>query len=421
MTEQGRPPRQPGYPGRPGRPRSGREPSRTGWQTLDPFGERAENDSDLPPWAVPGGIAPNWARRPVRRPPEHPGDERVGPGDRTFGDPRAARPGAAPPRTAVPRPRPAPPRRAPDLAGPYGDPLQYDEPAGYRRPPGYDEPGDYQPRRGRRPAAAQDSGYDEYGEDDHDGDQPAGRRLRRPGRTRAAAARRRRSKRRLLTWGSVAILIVVLVGGGLYLTRGHPKGSLYVRTLLKGEFRSVPSACKVLSAGALRQAMAGTPMVQPVTGVQGQSECTYTVDVKPAFRILQIQEQAYQPSLAVATGDGSATANAVWNFGWTKDQLAKPPKHAAWSAAKFSPVSRLGGQAVSRLGGQAVSAFQASVGKVATDRVTVLVRYRNVLIQVWAQAQEGGGFGPVPVADLRSAALTAARAAFAAVQHQPTA
>jgi hypothetical protein len=306
------------------------------------------------------------------------------------------------------------------LAGPYGDPLAYDEPPGYRRPPGFDEPREYRPRRDRRPGPDRNRGYDEREDEDRyrshgdHGDEPSGGpRLRRPGRTRAAAARRRRSKRRLLTWGGVAALIVVLVGGGLYLTRSHPKGSPYVSTLQKGEFRGVPAACKVLSAATLHQVMAGTPLVEPVAGVQGQSECTYTVDVKPAFRILQIQEQAYQPSLATPTGDGSATANAVWNFGWTKNQLARPPKHAAWSAARFSPVSGLGAQAA--------TAFQTSRGPVATDRFTVLVRYRNVLIQVWAQAQESGGFGPVPVADLRSAAMTAAKGALAAVEHQPTA
>ncbi len=76
---------------------------------------------------------------------------------------------------------------------------------------------------------------------------------------------------------------------------------------------------------------------------------------------------------------------------------------------------------IAGLGDQAVSAVQASRHHIVTDRVTVLVRYRNVLIQVQAQAQENGGFGPVSVADLRAAALTAARGTFAAVQRQPAA
>lgn len=186
-----------------------------------------------------------------------------------------------------------------------------------------------------------------------------------------------------------------------------------MRTLQKGEFRSVPNACKVLSATTLRQIMTRAPQVQPVGGGPGQSECTFTVDVQPNFRILQIQEQAFSPSLAVPTGNGSATANATWNFSQAKDQLTKPSKHSVWPAATITPVAGIGDQAL--------SAEQASHGAAVTDRVTLVVRYRNVLITVQAQAQESGGFGPVPVTELRSAALSAARATFAAVQKGPTA
>ena len=488
MTEQGYPPRQPEYPDRPGRRGGGRESRRSGWQVLDDFDSAADTDSDLPPWAVPGGIAPNRAaRRSPRRPPERSADDRDWPGDRAFGRPATARHGTTQPgpaqsrlaQPAPPQPRPgqsrlaqpepaqsrlaqpgpaqsrlAQPRSAqsrlaqPRSAGrgpdPYGDPRDYEEPPGYSRPPGYDEPRGYRDRGYDRTGPDQARGRDEYGEHEHprgydepdeydepeqyhapgrrsrpgvrddEGDQAPARRLRLPGRSRAAAARRRRSKRRLLTWGGTALVIAALVAGGLYLTRSPAKNvPHYVRALQKGEFRGVPSACKVLSATTLHQVMAGTPATQPVGGGQGQSECTFTVDVKPAFRILQIQEQAYQPSVAVPTGNGSATANAAWNFSQSKLQLAKPPKHSVWPAARFAP---LGG-----LGDQAVSAVQASRGHVVTDRVIVLVRYRNVMIQVQAQAQENGGFGPVPVADLRSAALTAARSTFAAIQKEPTA
>jgi hypothetical protein len=219
--------------------------------------------------------------------------------------------------------------------------------------------------------------------------------------------------RRLRTWGPIAALIVVLVAGGLYLTRGHPKPSQYVRTFQKGEYRSVPDACKVLSATTLGHLMTRTPQVQPVGGGPGQSECTFTVDVQPNFRILQIQEQAFSPSLAVPTGNGSATANATWNFSQAKDQLTKPSKNSVWPKTTTTPVAGLGDQAF--------SGEQASHGGAVTDRVTLVVRYRNVLITVQSQAQESGGFGPVSVTELRSAALTAARAAFAAVKKGPTA
>ena len=208
------------------------------------------------------------------------------------------------------------------------------------------------------------------------------------------------------------MVIAALVAGGLYLTRSHPKANPYVRTLQRGEYRGVPSACKVLSAATLHQVMAGTPKAQLVGGGPGQSQCTFTVDAKPAFRILQIQEQAFPPSFAVPTGNGSATANAAWNFGQARLQILRPPTHSVWPAARISKIAGLGDRAL--------TAAQASRRHIVTDRVTVLVRYRNVLITVQAQAQESGGFGPVPVADLRSAALTAARATFAAVRRQPT-
>lgn len=324
-------------------------------------------------------------------------------------------------------------------ADPYGDPRQYAEPPGYSRPPGYDdEPGHYpyggpDPRDGYRRSRSYDrpegyeqpdgydepedfdepDGYDQPGEPERDDSAAPGRLLRRPGRSRAAAARRRRSKRRLLTWGGLAVLIVAAVGVSLYLTKSPGKKPPYVTNLQKGEVRAVPSACKVLNAATLHQLMSGTPKSQPIGGGLGQSQCTFTVDVKPAFRILQVQEQAFPPSVGVPSGNGSATANAVWNFSQAKGQLTKPPKHSVWPPASITQLTGLGDQAI--------SAEQASHGRIVTDRVTVLVRYRNVLITVQEQAQESGGFGPVPASVLRSAALTAARDIFAAVRREPTA
>jgi hypothetical protein len=424
VTEQRYPPRRPEYTERPGRRGTGREPRRTGWQALDDFDQATDTDTDLPPWAVPGSITPHLAaRRPARRPHESPAEARDRPGDRAPGGLASGRHGTA---------RPGPAHRGPD---PYGDPRAYDEPPGYSRPAGYDEPRGWSPDRDQPGVPFRRDEYGPYDEPDDfgepvpyaapgrasrtgapgredDGAAPA-RRLRRPGHGRAAAARRRKSKRRLVTWGAAAVIIVALMAGVAYLTSsGSPAtGRQYVTTYQKGEVRTVPSACKVLSVTTLHQVMAGTPRSQPVGGGQGQSECTFTVDIKPAFRVLQIQEQAFGPSL-VPSGDGSATANAAWNFGQARQQMSRPAKNSVWPAARFSTVSGLGDQALSTV--------QVSRGHVLTDRVTVLVRYRNVLIQVQAQAQESGGFGPVPVTALRSAALTAAKDTFAAVRRQPT-
>lgn len=330
MTEQGYPPRQPDYPdypGRGGRSRTSQEPRRTGWQVIDAFDDGSETDSDLPPWAVPGGIEPI---RPARRP-----------------------------------------HRAPE-------PDRFDEP----------EPA-AEPDRNRPPRLG-----------------------RRPGRSRAAATRRRKSKRRLVTWGGVAIVIVILVGVVFALTRSPAPKSRYVTTLQKGEIRAVPDACKVVGAAGLRQLLHGTPKsIQPYRDL-AQSQCTYTVDAKPVFRVLTISVQAYNASLTVPVGNGSATSDAKYTFVQQHHLLAHPLKHTPQPPATIVPVSGLGDEAFS-----AVQIFRT---KSVTGLVTVLARYRNVLITASFQGQSSGGFGPVTVSELRSGALSVARAALADVKGEPT-
>jgi hypothetical protein len=332
VTEQGYPPRQRGHSGHQARSRTPQAPRKTGWQVLDAFDDRADSETDLPPWAVPGGIEP---LRPARRPP-----------------------------------------RSPDRGQP------------------------------REPAGAGDSRG-------HPAAEPGERvqRRRLAGRSRAAAARRRRSKRRLETWGGAALVIAVLVAGGLWLTRSHPPKSQFVTTLQRGEVKSVPNACKVIGATELQALLKGTPQsVQPFTAAV-HSQCTYTVDAKPTFRLLSLTVQAYPPSLT-APGTGSATANARYNLALARTALAKPSKGTAQPPAKITAIARLGSEAFS-----AVQTFHTGM---LTDRVTVWVRYRNVLIDVSLMGEASGGFGPVTTAELATGALSTARIAFAAVKTQPT-
>jgi len=231
------------------------------------------------------------------------------------------------------------------------------------------------------------------------------------GRSRASAARRRRSKRRLETWGGAALVIVVLVAGGLWLTRSHAPKSQFVTRLQRGEFRSVPDACKVIGATQLQTLLKGTPkIVQPFTAAV-HSQCTYTVDSKPTFRLLSLTVQAYPPSLT-APGSGSATANARYSFALERTGLAKPSKGTAQPPARIT--------AIRRLGSEAFSATQTFHTGLLTDRVTVWVRYRNVLIDVSLMGEASGGFGPVTTVQLGAGALSTARSAFAAVKTEPT-
>ena len=312
---------------------------------IDAFDEGPDPDSDLPPWAVPGGIEP---LRPGSR------------SRRSEGPPRA--------RERDRRPEPGEPDQ-------FGGPDRFDGPGPV-------------PRREQ--------------------EQPA--RLRRlPGRSRAAAARRRRSKRRLVTWGGSAIVIAVLVAAGLYLTRSHAPPSRFVTTLQPGEFRGVPDSCRVYGGADLRQLMNGQPKSIQPQKEQEQSSCTYTVDAKPTFRVLTVFLQAMQASL-VPVGNGSATANAKYTFAQQRQRQAKPPKHTP--PATITPISGMGDQAFS-----AVQTFRTNA---ATDLVTVLVRYHNVLITVSYQGEAGKGFGPVTVSELRSGAVAVARAALSRVKAEPT-
>lgn len=251
---------------------------------------------------------------------------------------------------------------------------------------------------------------DEPSHDPRPAQQPPGRLRRGPRRGRAAAARRRRSKRRLVTWGSVAIVLVVLTGLGIYLAQTPAKKSPFVTKLQKGEFRAVPDACKVVGAATLHQIMNGTPRsIQPQQG-QAQSECTFTVDASPVFRVLNVNLVALRASL-VPVGDGGATANARYNFSQKVTQLRKPPKRTAQPPATIT--------AVPGLGQQAISAVQNFHDSGATDKVTVVVRYKNVLITVSLQGQSGHGFGPVTTGELRSGALAVARAALTGAKGEP--
>ncbi len=241
--------------------------------------------------------------------------------------------------------------------------------------------------------------------------EPPGRLRRGPRRGRAAAARRRRSKRRLVTWGVVAIAAVMATGLGIYLAQSPAPKSPFITKLQKGEFKAVPDACKVVGTAVLRQIMNGTPaMIQPQQG-QAQNECTFTVDASPVFRVMTVQLQALRASL-VPVGDGGATANAVYTFAQQRTKWAKPQKNTGQPPAAIT--------AVPGLGQQAISAVQTFGAKGAINKVTVLVRYKNVLMSVSLQGQSGHGFGPVTVGGLRSGALTVARAALAKVRAEPT-
>jgi hypothetical protein len=349
------------------------------------------------------------------------------------------------PDRAARRERPAGPERAPRAERPGRADRQ-------ERRPGWDQFGafgsdtdtdtDLPPWAGPPVYAARPGGTqlrppapaDDYGDDGHldpwEGDErpawpeeearPAGGDAqprpegRRAGR-RAAAARLRKSRRRVLRWSGVAIAACVIAGLVVILTTHHKTSNLpYVTSLQKGEFKSVPDACTAMSPSLLNSYLppSGRTMVQSLAGPT-DSQCTYTVDSKPDFLVLSIGTQSYLP-FAAATGNGSASQNALDNFADARLLLASPPKKSPLPPASISTLPGTGQRAF-------VAVQLEHAGKIATDAVTVSVLERNVIITIALSAQESGGYGPVPVSTLEADAQTVARAVLQKAMAQPTA
>jgi hypothetical protein len=228
------------------------------------------------------------------------------------------------------------------------------------------------------------------------------------GKGRQAATRARKSRRRLTVIGAVVVVAALIVAG--WLTKTWPfesktpvtAGPPLVTTFQKGDFQTVPNACDAVTPALLGQSLPGKlAKVEQSAGTSTQSQCTWTLDTKPNFRVLTVSSQAYAPSL-LASGDGSATFSAIDAYGIAEQALQNPPKSSKAPKAQMGTAVGLGPNAFSGL-----QVFK--VGNDVTDEVTVVTRDRNVVISVTMQGQEhGGGFGPVPAATLRAAALAAA-------------
>lgn len=358
-------------------PRSGR---------LSPRGDRQWNDDqypddddeDLPPWA---GLAvdPRWAQgatRGKRHAPVRPDAGRGAPAG--YADP------------ADPAARGAAGGHARDG---YGAPAGYDEPgtpAGYNEPARHDEPARYD----------EPAGFDEEpGEFPPPPVRPRGRQ---------AAARARRNRRSIYLWGGV-LAVAVLVGVGVwFLVSGGSKPTAapdpLVTTFLPGEFKSVPNACTAVTASTLNQYLPGKRVVASPNSLDGgeASLCSWTLDHRPLYRLLNVQVQAYTPN-GLASGDGSATFAAMDGYATALQQKTSPPKATHLPKATITTISGLGTKAFSAL------QVTRSPG-IKTDLMTVVIRDHNVVLTAVLQGNSGqGGYGAVSPAQLRAGAIAAAR------------
>jgi hypothetical protein len=263
-----------------------------------------------------------------------------------------------------------------------------------------------------RPPALEPEELAEPGEPGSDGGPVPGSRRR---RGRAAATRLRRSRRRVYVYCGTAIVVAIIAAAAVAIHGLHkPTPSTgFVRTLQAGEFKSVPGACGSVSQALLTQNLPGTAAKVTTAGVSAaSSQCTFTVDKKPVFRVLDVTLQAYQPS--AFTGNGSATSSASDAFLLAQSQLAHPAKKSPLPPATIVPLTGLGKQAFSAL--QVIHN-----GRIITDLVTVLARDHNLVVTVSLQAQASGrGFGPVAPASLRAGAQAVSRAVLAKATSEPT-
>jgi hypothetical protein len=275
----------------------------------------------------------------------------------------------------------------------YGGSAGYDEPAA---PVGYDEPAGYE----------EPAGYDKpAGQDEEPGEFPPP--PVRP-RGRQAAARARRNRRSIYLWGGV-LAVAVLVGVGVwFLVSGGSKPAAapdpLVTTFLPGEFKTVPNACTAVTASTLNQYLPGKRVVASPNSLDGgeASLCSWTLDHRPLYRLLNVQVQAYTPN-GLASGDGSATFSAMDGYAAALQQKTSPPKATHLPKATIT--------AISGLGTKAFSALQVTRSPgLKTDLMTVVVRDRNVVLTAVLQGNSGhGGYGAVSPAQLRAGAIAAAR------------
>ena len=223
---------------------------------------------------------------------------------------------------------------------------------------------------------------------------------------------RRKRRRTLFVGGGVAAVVIAVA---VYFLIGGNSGSAnlgfgsLVTTFLPGELQSVPNACDTVPSAMLSEFLPGTlKQASPPLNTGADTECTWTLDNPPTYRVLQVQLVAYAPSALY--GNGSATVVAATTYQSSEDRFTKPETKSGQPPATVTDLSGMPG-------GKDTSAFAATQvfnrNGATTDVADVLVRYRNVVVTVVVngldQANGGKKYGPVAMSDLSAAAKTVAK------------
>jgi hypothetical protein len=223
----------------------------------------------------------------------------------------------------------------------------------------------------------------------------------------------RRKHRRLLVAGGAVIAVAIAVT--IYLLSGGPGAAnlgfgSFVTSFLPGELQQVPDPCTAVPAATLTQYLPGKlNEAAPPLNSGASTECTWTLDHAPTYRVLEVQLQAYSPS-GLASGNGSATFAAEDAYQSFENGFTSPGPKSGQPKATVTDLSGLPG-------GSETSAFQATQvfdrGGATTDVASVFVRYRNVIVTVVMdgldQTTSGKKYGPVAMSDLTTAANAVAK------------
>ncbi len=186
-------------------------------------------------------------------------------------------------------------------------------------------------------------------------------------------------------------------------------GSL-VTQFLPGEVQTVPDACSTVPSATLSQYLPDSPkQAAPPLNSGTDSQCSWTMDDAPTYRVLEVQIEAYTPSALVANsngtglvpaGNGSATYAAEAAFASYDYNLVHPAgPRAASSAATVADIIRHAGQHrhVRLLRHTQVLSLGAAR---SSTKASVYVRYRNVIIIAFMEGLDHGSgamknYGPV--------------------------
>ena len=158
-----------------------------------------------------------------------------------------------------------------------------------------------------------------------------------------------------------------------------------------------------MTASTLGQYLPGKRVVASPNSLDGgeASLCSWTLDQRPLYRLLNVQVQAYSPN-GLASGDGSATFAAIDGYASALQQKTRPAKATRLPKATISTIAGLGTKAF--------SALQVTRGSgIRTDLMTVVVRDHNVLVTAVLQGNSGRVATAGFPAQLRAGAIAATR------------